>query len=70
MPDRQQPDTPAITRPEAARGFRALIWALRAVRNLLAVCGVAFIYLLVLGYQQYSDRLAAGDKPCAFSRCM
>ncbi|POR52791.1 hypothetical protein B0G62_10488 [Paraburkholderia eburnea] len=63
------PTASAHTRA-GARGARAIRWTLRAARNVFAVLGVVFVYLLVLGYQQYTDRLAAGDTSCALTRCL
>jgi len=42
----------------------------RTVRNGLAVLGVCFVYLLVLGYMQYVDREASRDMSCSYVRCM
>ncbi|MFM0243826.1 hypothetical protein [Paraburkholderia sediminicola] len=42
----------------------------RITRNVLAVLGVCFVYLLVLGYTQYQDRATAGDVACTFTRCV
>ncbi|WP_454825362.1 hypothetical protein [Paraburkholderia xenovorans] len=52
------------------RGARAVKSAFRIVRNILAVLGVLFVYLLALGYMQYQDREAAGDSSCSFTRCL
>lgn len=43
--------------------------AFRIVRNVLAVLGMCFVYLLVTGYMQYEDRLAAGDVTCSLTHC-
>lgn len=51
------------------RGARAVKAAFRIARNTLAVLGVFFVYLLVVGYTQYQDRMAAGDVSCSFTRC-
>ena len=39
-------------------------------RNVLAVLGVCFVYLIVLGYFQYQDQAAQYEVQCAVSRCM
>jgi len=52
------------------RGARAVKSAFRIVRNILAILGVLFVYLLTLGYMQYQDRAAAGDSSCSFTRCL
>lgn len=52
------------------RGARAVKSAFRIARNVLAVMGVIFIYLLYTGWQQYEDRAAAGDTSCSFTRCL
>lgn len=44
--------------------------AFRVIRNGLAVLGVCFVYLLVLGYMQYVDREASRDMSCSYARCM
>jgi hypothetical protein len=41
----------------------------RITRNLLAILGMCFVYLLVLGYTQYQDRVAAGDVSCTLTHC-
>jgi hypothetical protein len=41
----------------------------RITRNILAVLGVCFVYLLVMGYSQYEDRVAAGDVACTLTHC-
>ncbi|MBN6728519.1 hypothetical protein [Burkholderia multivorans] len=52
------------------RGQRIVRSVFRGVRNLLAICGVFFVYLLVLGYFQYQDQAAQTEVQCAVSRCM
>jgi hypothetical protein len=52
------------------RGARAVKSAFRLVRNILAILGVCFVYLLYTGYMQYQDREAAGDSSCSFTRCL
>lgn len=42
----------------------------RVVRNVLAVLGVCFAYLLIVGYFQYQDEAAQTEVQCAVSRCM
>jgi len=51
----------------AARIARTLF---RGMRNLLAVLGACFVYLLVIGYSQYKDQIAQTEVQCAVSRCM
>lgn len=53
----------------ANRTIRTAKSALRFARNVLAVLGVCFVYLLVTGYMQYEDRLAAGDVTCSLTHC-
>lgn len=57
-------------KPRARRGVRALKSTLRAVRNVLAILGFCFVYLLVIGFMQYQDRAAAGDVNCTFTHCL
>jgi predicted small integral membrane protein len=55
------------------RGVQALIWTLRATRNVLALLGVFFVYLLWHGYSAYEAEMAASsqDVACVKSaRCM
>jgi hypothetical protein len=52
------------------RATRVAMTFFRFTRNLLAVCGVLFVYLLYTGYQQYQDRLANGDITCGLTRCI
>ncbi|KFX64233.1 hypothetical protein KBK24_0121570 [Burkholderia sp. K24] len=52
------------------RGARAVKSAFRILRNVLAILGACFVYLLVVGYMQYQDRAAAGDSSCSFTRCL
>ena len=52
------------------RSLRTAKSAFRIVRNLLAVLGVCFLYLLVVGVMQYQDRLAAGDASCSLTHCV
>ena len=54
----------------AIRLMRAARRTFRIARNLLAVLGVCFVYLLVLGYFQYQDQAAQTEVQCAVSRCM
>ncbi|MBN3851966.1 hypothetical protein G3N59_01110 [Paraburkholderia sp. Ac-20340] len=71
MSQKQQANPTASAQTRAgARGVRALLWTIRAARNVFAILGVVFVYLLLLGYQQYTDRLAAGDTSCALTRCL
>lgn len=63
-----QSTTNAATRGE--RGVRTLIRVLRIGRNVLAILGLVFVYLLYVGFQQYEDRVAAGDTSCSLTRCM
>jgi hypothetical protein len=52
------------------RGVRYAKRALRVVRNMLAILGVCFAYLLFVGFMQYQDRAAAGDVACTFTHCL
>ncbi|MBR7929434.1 hypothetical protein [Burkholderia ambifaria] len=52
------------------RANRVARTAFRIIRNLLAVLGVCFVYLLVIGYFQYQDQAAQYEVQCAVSRCM
>lgn len=52
------------------RGLRIARHIFRAFRNVLAVLGVFFVYLLILGYFQYQDQAAQTEVQCAVSRCM
>lgn len=54
----------------ARRSVRALKSTLRAVRNVLAILGLCFAYLLFVGFMQYQDRAAAGDVACTFTHCL
>jgi hypothetical protein len=51
-------------------GVRYAKRALRMIRNLLAILGLCFAYLLFVGFMQYQDRAAAGDVACTFTHCM
>lgn len=51
------------------RTLRTTKSMLRFARNVLAVLGVCFVYLLVTGYMQYEDRLASGDVTCSLTHC-
>lgn len=42
----------------------------RIARNVFAVLGVFFAYLVILGYFQYQDQAAQYEVQCAVSRCM
>ncbi|WP_321895992.1 hypothetical protein [Paraburkholderia heleia] len=67
----QQQANPTASAPRAgARGVRALVRTLRVVRNVLAVMGLFFAYLLYTGWQQYEDRIDAGDTTCTLTRCL
>jgi hypothetical protein len=57
------------SQPRARRGVHTVKTALRAVRNLLAILGFIFLWLLCIGYMQYQDRAAAGDLGCTFTHC-
>ncbi|WP_269501070.1 hypothetical protein [Burkholderia sp. IMCC1007] len=57
------------TKPDS-RAHRLARKAFRITRNVLAVLGVCFVYLLVLGYFQYQDQAAQYEVQCAVSRCM
>jgi hypothetical protein len=61
------------TRPAviaSSRAARAAKWTLRVARNVFAVLGVLFVYLLVMGAMQYQDRIAAGDTSCTLTHCV
>jgi len=68
--------TPAATNdsdtaePRARSSVRALKSTFRIVRNVLAILGVCFAYLLFVGFMQYQDRAAAGDVACTFTHCL
>ena len=53
-----------------SRATRAAKSIFRITRNVLAVFGVLFVYLLVMGVMQYQDRMDAGDSSCSLTRCM
>jgi len=57
----------AVANSRATRAAKSIF---RITRNVLAVFGVLFCYLLYTGYMQYQDRVAAGDSSCSFTRCM
>jgi hypothetical protein len=57
-------------KPRAHSSVRALKSTLRIVRNVLAILGVCFAYLLFVGFMQYQDRAAAGDLACTFTHCL
>lgn len=57
-------------KPRARRSVRALKSTLRIVRNMLAILGLCFAYLLWIGFMQYQDRAAAGDVACTFTHCL
>ncbi|WP_186061050.1 hypothetical protein [Burkholderia gladioli] len=44
--------------------------AFRWSRNVLAILGCCFLYMLIIGYFQYMDQVAQNDVLCAVSRCM
>lgn len=52
-----------------SRSVKTARSAFRVARNFLAVLGVMFVYLLYTGWQQYEDRVAAGDTSCSLTRC-
>ncbi|MBN3811677.1 hypothetical protein [Paraburkholderia sp. Ac-20347] len=70
MNQQQQATPTASVIRSGARGARALVLTLRVARNVLAVLGVIFVYLLYTGWQQYEDRVAAGDTSCSLTRCL
>lgn len=55
---------------QSRAGVRYAMRTLRVIRNLLAVLGVCFVYLLLIGFMQYQDRAAAGDVGCTFTHCL
>lgn len=63
----EQSATPTGT---TRRGARAVKSAFRIARNILAILGLCFVYLLAVGYEQYQDRVAAGDTSCTLTRCL
>ncbi|OTP79454.1 hypothetical protein [Caballeronia sordidicola] len=60
----------APAQPRARRGVRIAKRAFRIIRNLLAILGICFAYLLWVGFMQYQDRADAGDTACSFTHCM
>ena len=62
--------TGAPAQPRIRRGVRIAKRTFRVVRNVLAVLGVCFAYLLFVGFMQYQDRVAAGDVACTFTHCL
>ncbi|BCF88710.1 hypothetical protein [Paraburkholderia largidicola] len=69
MSQQQQANPTASTR----RGARAVKSALRVARNVLALLGVFFVYLLWHGYSAYEAEMAASSQDVACvksSRCM
>jgi hypothetical protein len=50
--------------------FRTAKAVFRMTRNILAILGVCFIYLFVMGVMQYQDRVAAGDTTCTLTHCV
>lgn len=44
--------------------------AASVLRNVLALLGVLFLYLLGHGMWDYTQRAAASDLACAYVRCM
>jgi len=62
--------TPTVAATNAgARRTGALLRTLRIARNVLAVLGVIFVYLLYTGWQQYEDRVDVGDASCSLTHC-
>lgn len=53
-----------------SRATRAAKSIFRITRNVLAVMGVIFAYLLYTGWQQYEDRVASGDTSCTLTHCV
>ncbi|NTZ82237.1 hypothetical protein FCJ61_04185 [Burkholderia metallica] len=53
-----------------SRAHRLARTTFRIARNVLAILGVCFVYLVVLGYFQYQDQAAQYEVQCAVSRCM
>ncbi|CAB3783121.1 hypothetical protein LMG28688_01583 [Paraburkholderia caffeinitolerans] len=70
MSQQQQATPTASAARTGARGIRVLVRTLRVVRNVLAALGVFFAYLLYTGWQQYQDRVDAGDTSCTLTRCL
>lgn len=70
-------DLPATSTTTASkrvsRGVRAAFWTLRATRNVLAVLGLFFCFLLYRGVSAYQADMTASqqDASCAKpARCM
>jgi hypothetical protein len=57
-------------RAKQTRARRIAGHAFRIGRNALALLGVFFIYLMLLGYGQYVDQAAAQQIACSGNRCM
>lgn len=72
----QQPTSGTTTagkRTASARGMRAAAWTLRAVRNVLAILGLFFVFLLYRGMTAYDVAVTSSqqDVACAkLVRCM
>ncbi|WP_181885392.1 hypothetical protein [Trinickia dinghuensis] len=43
---------------------------LRIMRNLLALLGMFFLYLLIHGMVDYTAQAATNDLACVYARCM
>jgi hypothetical protein len=52
------------------RTLRTAKSVFRFTRNVLAILGVCFVYLFVMGVMQYQDRVAAGDTTCTLTHCV
>lgn len=57
-------------RKPVSRAGRIARAAFRVGRNIAAVLGLLFAYLLVLGYFQYMDQATQNDIVCAVGRCL
>ncbi|QTD91778.1 hypothetical protein [Burkholderia anthina] len=56
-------------RTKQSRARRVAGHVFRIARNALAVLGVFFAYLLILGYSQYVDQADVQITACASNRC-
>jgi hypothetical protein len=52
------------------RTLRTAKSVFRYARNILAILGVCFVYLFVMGVMQYQDSVAAGDATCSLTHCV
>ncbi|WP_186107303.1 hypothetical protein [Burkholderia gladioli] len=59
-----------LLKRQPSRSRRVLVAMFRWGRNVAAMLGVCFAYLLIIGYFQYMDQVAQNDVLCSVSRCM